>query len=549
MKKLFALLLSVILVCSMATVVFAAPAEGEIEISNATIGKTYTLYKLFDAHYDAEGDNATAASYHIKKDDPNFGVLFGHVEPYNNSYFNIEGPKADGSYQVTASKTDDEVRAYLQTLTGLEASETIEATSNIVTFKNVAPGYYYVTTNNGTTVTVTNVNPSAEIIDKNQVPTGTKKYVSKKNANDWKDDYIAVELMETYEYRLTIGTTPNYQGADKIAQYYLVDTYGDAIIPNTSSVKVVIGADTELTKGWCIHKDGTSHAVGADWATADADTINVNEAQFVVVQDAVDNKFTVTVPYMEGYTIDKATGEVSNGTGDFIYDANENGITVTYDAKLNMNAVIGNGIYETNDNKVDSKIEHESKDGYKTADIGSDTAHVNTYGQGITKIDGTTKAPLEGVEFALYSDRDYQMPVNVVATGVPGVYKIDRESTAQGANNLVTPENGKIVILGMDTREYFLRETKALPSYNLPHTHFLLKADTASMGEFSTVNGEGAEEIFNVHIQAAIENNKGALLPETGAMGTIIFTAVGSLLAIAAVVFMITRKKMSVYED
>ena len=44
-------------------------------------------------------------------------------------------------------------------------------------------------------------------------------------------------------------------------------------------------------------------------------------------------------------------------------------------------------------------------------------------------------------------------------------------------------------------------------------------------------------------------NNKGAVLPETGGTGTVIFITVGFILAMIAVVFLVTRKKMSVYED
>ena len=50
-------------------------------------------------------------------------------------------------------------------------------------------------------------------------------------------------------------------------------------------------------------------------------------------------------------------------------------------------------------------------------------------------------------------------------------------------------------------------------------------------------------------IQEDIENNKGTVLPETGADGTRMFMLIGSLMAAAAVVVMVTRKKMSIYKD
>ena len=47
----------------------------------------------------------------------------------------------------------------------------------------------------------------------------------------------------------------------------------------------------------------------------------------------------------------------------------------------------------------------------------------------------------------------------------------------------------------------------------------------------------------------SIVNNTGTILPETGAMGTMWLILGGSIFVILAAVFMITRKKMSVYED
>jgi LPXTG-motif cell wall-anchored protein len=44
-------------------------------------------------------------------------------------------------------------------------------------------------------------------------------------------------------------------------------------------------------------------------------------------------------------------------------------------------------------------------------------------------------------------------------------------------------------------------------------------------------------------------NQTGTILPETGAMGTLWLIVIGSMLVVLAGVFMITRKKMSVFED
>ena len=46
-----------------------------------------------------------------------------------------------------------------------------------------------------------------------------------------------------------------------------------------------------------------------------------------------------------------------------------------------------------------------------------------------------------------------------------------------------------------------------------------------------------------------IVNNTGTVLPETGAQGTFLLISVSTLFVMVAAVFMVTRKKMSIYED
>ena len=49
MKKILSLMLAFVLVLSMSVTAFAADGQGSITITNATIGQSYSVYKLFDA--------------------------------------------------------------------------------------------------------------------------------------------------------------------------------------------------------------------------------------------------------------------------------------------------------------------------------------------------------------------------------------------------------------------------------------------------------------------------------------------------------------------
>ena len=59
---------------------------------------------------------------------------------------------------------------------------------------------------------------------------------------------------------------------------------------------------------------------------------------------------------------------------------------------------------------------------------------------------------------------------------------------------------------------------------------------------------EGDEETTAVNtdgiIKITVENTSGSTLPETGGMGTTMFYAVGAVLVLAAVVLLVTKRRM-----
>ena len=82
MKKLLSIFTAIAIFLTASVVpVSAAKTKGSITITNATVGETYEVYKIFDADVllDAN-DNATAVTYSLEKTDENavlFEALFG----------------------------------------------------------------------------------------------------------------------------------------------------------------------------------------------------------------------------------------------------------------------------------------------------------------------------------------------------------------------------------------------------------------------------------------------------------------------------------------
>ena len=132
--------------------------------------------------------------------------------------------------------------------------------------------------------------------------------------------------------------------------------------------------------------------------------------------------------------------------------------------------------------------------------------------------------------------------------------------TATQKNLVITPVNGKIVVLGLDKGTYYLKETKAPSGYNSLHTVISIEAGTGTTEFYVYADSDGvvanvqaedttyAENMYRI-TKTIVENSQGEELPSTGGVGTFWLITIGTLLAIGFAVFLITHKKMSVYTD
>ena len=132
-------------------------------------------------------------------------------------------------------------------------------------------------------------------------------------------------------------------------------------------------------------------------------------------------------------------------------------------------------------------------------------------------------------------------------------------------------DNGIVRFTGLGEGTFILTELTAPSGYNMLEDPIEIIIDwtaptapstdctwvaTADGETLSTVEvtvtetvGEGEDaktETKTFHVfELKVENNKGTKLPETGGIGTTLFYIMGSALAVAAVILLVTKKRMS----
>ena len=598
MKKFLSIMMVLALVLSLGVTAFAAET-GSITITNATIGETYGVYKIFDASIKlaADGESAEAVSYTIAQDSQFFEVLFGADGTTENTFFNYNANT--GSVTKKEGTNDSELIAYLSELVE-EGSYTtsaapVVADSDVVKFEDLPYGYYLISSTLGSTVTINSNTPDVEVIDKNQEPAPDfEKQVQvgvDENGDPIWADINSANIGQEITYKISFTAT-NYEGDKKIKYYQVHDEKGEAIWAEFNSIRVSVGG-VELDRGYYLSQGGintdTWEFLG-DWSAIDEADRDRNDAQWYLVHLGYD-KFRVTIPWLENHTVTDVTDDSGNLTAysvNFPEDAASKfdspvAVEITYNAVVEPNAAIGSTSQENRFNKASASWTSE----HETGSTPPDEVITMVYGIGVLKDDSATGMNLAGAKFRLYKDQDCTIPVYVIPTDVEGVYILDslgtvgesisglHKQTARALyadyladylgenvqdNYVVSQINGKLVILGLEAGTYYLKEVEAPAGYNALSVPVELKAgegtrpfyifadENGKVADIQTENGTHDQIKYEL-THTVVHNSKGVELPSTGGMGTFWLITIGSLLAIGFAVFLITNKKMSIYKD
>ena len=509
-KKLASLLLALVMALSLAVTAFADESTTySITINNSTAGHTYEAYQIFT------GDLATneAGNKVLSNIVWGSGVSEAGQTALGDAAAKAETLKTEADAKAFAKA----VAPYLTTAAG--SANTV--TDGKYVISGLAAGYYLVKDQDGSligdndsyTEYIIQVVGNVTATPKSDVPEVQKKV---KDIND-STDTTKTDWQDSADY--DIGDSIPFQ---------LKATLADNVSSYTT-YKVVFH-DT-LSKGLTYNKDAKVYIDGTET-----------------------NGFTVTATVNADGT---TTLTVSCDDVKALGAGNSSVITVEYTAKLNENAVLGsagnpNEVYLEYSNNPNKSEEGNNE----TGETPKDVVIVFTYKTIINKVDSENK-PLTGAAFKLeklIKGKD----------GAADTWTTVKEFTVDETTTSFT-------FSGLDDGQYKLTETKTPVGYNtIDPIYFVIEAthgETADVPTLKTLNayltdangnkqtemkdGEsvnidlGTVDLTAGSITTTVVNKSGSELPSTGGIGTTIFYVLGGVLVLAAVVLLVTKKRMS----
>lgn len=586
MKKYAAILLSVLLVASMAIVGVSAASTVTFGTGNGKLN-VYKNIAQGDTTGGLEGAGFTAYKV-MSYDSTATTAYFSFVEPYASnsdvqSYASVNLTPVNGQMNqyVTYGDTDS-LEGIISTLEGI--TNTTSASNEVTTdsngkavFTHLDKGVYLVKeTKIPDGYSASSQSFLVAILEDNQVvdayPKNQKMEVDKNILTD--EQYTAATSSPTADTgldstSLSVGDTVNYQIQSQVPNY---DTKTIAQMAD-KTVNIVEITDT-LSAGLTF-SDANLTAMKV-FAGSNDITANVTKTR------TDDQHFTVTVSLDDVYSTE---APVKNYLGQNLY--------VVYQATVNANAVVTNG----NNNTVSMKYKNNPTDSLYDPDPvtipDENIPEVYTYQMNLTKLldgEAVTGTPsVENLRFVLKQGEN-----NVSASGSNGVYTVTSDHAASATEMSLKSTDGTLQVKGLSAGTYTLTESGTVSGYTTLQSPITIVVTDAGDGVVGAlINGSGdnlmvqadnsaynadykaeqdayiiahpkdggydgdpgyphpeydhdTPDKLDTGIFALTVNNPSSQfeLPTTGGMGILLFTLGGAVvLAAAIVIFTLARKK------
>ena len=320
MKKIFALLIAMVMVLGMSTSVFAAvtsdsgkggdasititlptdPNAGAEGYTEPTI--TYTVYKVFDAT--SAGGTSTAIAYQIDSANGDLTAAMTAAGFSVDSAGNVTGPSgtelSTAAIEAIADYAQDEIGTF-----------TAKPSDGTLTITGLEYGYYYITTTTGAAVTVDSTNPNATVEDKNAIPGPPEKDIVSG------EDFIGSIDADGANALAQVGSTVYFEvtitKVKGATNYVFHDVMSDGLDYNDDVAVTPAGAvydDTAATG------DDITLTFDNDWLAELADNTDITITySATVTSDALSVDYahnTATLDYGDGNTTDMDQVKVYN---------------------------------------------------------------------------------------------------------------------------------------------------------------------------------------------------------------------------------------------
>lgn len=556
-KKLVSFMLAMFMVLSLGITAFAADSTGSIKINSNTnvsvAGKTFNAYKILDV----KSYTDSSVVYTVPAELKTF---------YKNRY-GLTGEEGDFDAQVVAkiaAETDrfdfaaDALAAAKSAVGIVKATGTAGDSDDSVTINDLPLGYYVVEDSGAgkpiSALILDTTNPNVELEIKADQPGIDKKIDGSMDKDPSTEGLVEnnnAAVGDKVPYVVT-SKVPDMTGYKK---YYF-------IVNDTLQKGLKFNNDVVITIG------GTSLAANTDYTVEVTENDNGTTSVEIVFKNFINYKdpaFTnseIKITYSATVNKEAVIGVAGN----------PNSVTLTYSNNPNIQ---DNGTPDNSDKPADNTIVSETPpEETRTYVTALDLIKVDPQQNRLTGAEFTITGERTNIVlvskdvFTKNSDGEYwKLKNGTYTTTAPtddntSAYesttdKYSKETVTEPKNTqesvTATGEVGSDGILrfeGLSAGQYEIEEIKSPAGYNLLKDPINITISWAAPDAPSTdctwtVTGHDGATIDNGVVVITIQNQSGTELPATGGMGTTIFYVVGSVLVLAAVVLLVTKKRMS----
>lgn len=509
----------------IATLALAVPAlaagSHTITITSETGGHIYVAYQIFSGDYDDTVDKTPTLSnvewgsgvngdvLAAIQQDQAIGGYFGSCKNAADVAKVLENAK-DGTgakvFQTDSDAIDAFAAIVAKRVKGDGTSSNLkQGTKYTYTISGLEDGYYIIieddldedsTVANAYSKFMIQLLGDVTVEAKADIPTIAKQVtdVNDSTGESTTGDFADYDFGDSVPFTITATVAANY---DDYAVYKFIihDTLAAGFALDSSSIKVSVG-DTPITSGYDVVTNGLS----------DGCTLEVKFADL------------------------KKIASVKAGSV----------IKVEYNAELLDTAVVG-GAGNSNTATLEYSNDPRDATGGKTAKTVSDTVSVFTYQVVINKVD-EDQSVLDGAAFKLEKK----------VKGANGA-----EDTWSTVEEIAAADNKtQFTFAGLDDGTYRLTETATPDGYNtMDPVEFTIAAEHeigATGPQVKTLTGTATDDALtftsNVSagsLTASVINLRGATLPSTGGIGKTVLIGAGAVIAVVAVVGLVTKLRAS----